>query len=122
MIVECGVCVIFTEILGRISSAPFLVHHLHVKSFICGNAEICFSGADTLESCGVIVFPHGVGVGVGRLLGFIDDFEHADGVIVGVCVDDVGHPFEELVRTFILIVDVEAGTWSFLPDRGQRHY
>ena len=37
---------------------------------------------------------------------------------VGVCVDDVGHPFEPLVCSLVLPVDVEAGVGGILPGEG----
>ncbi len=48
------------------------------------------------------------------MFGFVNDFEHADAVVFGVCVDDVGDPFEEFVGAFVLVGDVEAGCWRFL--------
>ena len=40
--------------------------------------------------------------------GFVQDLERANIAVVVICVDDVDHPFEELVGTFVLVINVKA--------------
>ena len=54
-------------------------------------------------------------LGVPVLDGLVHQLDCAGLGKVGVCVDDVGHPFEPLVCSLVLPVDVEAGVGGILP-------
>jgi len=57
-------------------------------------------------------------LGVPILEGLVHQLDCAGLGKVGVCVDDVGHPFEPLVCSLVLTVDVEAGVGGILPGEG----
>ena len=79
-----------------------------MQTVVRTDVEGGFCGSDP-RPCGWIVRrPHGSGLAVAALYGFVDDFQHADVPVVVVCVDNIGHPFEELVCALVLVVNVEA--------------
>ena len=95
--------------MGWVAGAPVLIHHLDVEGFLGGDVKFCFGGSDALDGGWVVLASEGRGGAVVASFGFVEDFEHADAAVVGVGVDDVGHPFEELVGALVLVGDVEAG-------------
>ena len=79
-----------------------------MQTVVRTDVELRFCGSDARPGGGIVSLPHGICLAVAALDGLVEYFQHADIPIICVCVDDVGHPFEESVRAFVLIVNVEA--------------
>lgn len=85
-------------------------HHLDVCAVVLGDTERVLGGSDSLPCCGVVVLAHGLGLAVASSYRLIDDLKHTHVAIfrvVGI-VDELGHPLEEFVGTFVLEIEVEA--------------
>lgn len=94
-----------------VTRAPLVVHHLDVDKVGPRSAEFRLHGPDTGKS-GVVI-----GLDEGRRrwsLGFVDELDGTGAPEVGVGVDDVGDPFEELVGTLVIVVAIESGRWCEL--------
>ena len=83
-------------------------HHLDMQKIIWADVESCFCRSYTRPRCWVVNLPHGICLTVVALNGLVEYFQHADISVVVVCVDDVCHPFEEFVRTLVLVANIEA--------------
>ena len=83
-------------------------HHLNVQSVLPSYFQCIFCGPYPLPRSWIVLLSHRICIAVLTLLWLINDFQHAHVSIVAVRVDDVCHPFKELVGTFILVVNIEA--------------
>ena len=83
-------------------------HHLNVQSLLPSYFQCIFCGPHPLPRSWIVLLSHRVCVAVLTLLWLINDFQHAHVSIVVVRVDNVCHPFKELVCAFILVVNIEA--------------
>lgn len=85
-----------------------------MQKVVRADFEGSFCGSDARPCGGVERLPHGIRFAVAALDGLAEDFQHADIPVTLVRVDDVCHPFEELVRALVLVVNVEAWRRSIL--------
>lgn len=103
--------VLVGEVGIGITGTPLVVHHLNVDEVGSRSAESRLHSADATES-GVVV-----SLDEGRRrwpIGFVDKLDGTGAPEVGVGVDDIGNPFEELVGTLVIVVVVKSGRWCIL--------
>lgn len=112
VIVKCEI--IISEVLSWVAGSPFFVHHLDVNKIVRGDFKVIFDGADTRESCGVVLGDHSRSCAL-ILAGLVDDLDRSNICEVGVGVDDFGNPFEPLVGSLVLVAHIEPSRRSKLP-------
>lgn len=83
-------------------------HHLNVQPILSRDFQCIFGGPYPLPRSWIVLLSHRTRVAILTLLWLINDSQHAHVSIIVVRVDDVRHPFKELVCALILVVDIEA--------------
>ena len=83
-------------------------HHLDVQTVVRADVESGLGGSYARPCGGIVGLSHGIGLAVAASHGLVEDFQHADVPVIVVRVDDICHPFKELVCAFVLVVKVKA--------------
>lgn len=103
--------VLVGEVSVGVTGTPLVVHHLDMNKVGSRGVELRLHSTDTGKSGTVESLDEG---GRRWSVGFVDELDGTSAPEVGVGVDDVGDPFEELVGTFVIVIVVESGRWCEL--------
>lgn len=79
-----------------------------METVIGADVEGGFCGSYARPCGGIVCLSHGSRLAVNALYGLVKDLQHADVSVIVARVDDVCHPFEELVCALVLVIYVEA--------------